>query len=99
MKSPCRMHRARRSSCRARGAAAVLTVPGAVDSWFALHERFGSLDMERLLKPAIACARDGAPIARSLARSMEEERSVLDADEGAGSAYGSGRSQSRAVLF
>jgi len=75
-----------------RGGAAVLTVPGAVDTWFALHERFGSFDMPRLLASAIGFARDGVPIARSLARSMHEDRAVLDADEGACAAYGSDRS-------
>ena len=74
-----------------RGGAAAVTVPGAVDAWFALHERFGSLEIRRLLAPALGFARDGAPIARSLQRSLEEERSILDADEGARAAYGSER--------
>jgi gamma-glutamyltranspeptidase len=74
-----------------RGGPAALTVPGAVDAWFALLERFGSMDVSRLLAPAIAFARDGAPVARSLARAIAEERAVLDADRGARAAYGSGR--------
>ncbi len=36
-----------------------ITVPGAVDAWFALHERFGRMEFESLLRPAIAHARDG----------------------------------------
>jgi gamma-glutamyltranspeptidase/glutathione hydrolase len=74
-----------------RGGVAALTVPGAVDAWFALQQRFGSMEMTRLLMPAIEFARDGVPIARSLARSMDEERAFLDTDEGARTAYGSGR--------
>ena len=74
-----------------RGGPSALTVPGAVDAWFALHERFGSMEMPRLLASAVELAREGAPIARSLARAMAEERAVLDADEGARAAYGSGR--------
>lgn len=81
-----------------RGGAAALTVPGAIDTWFALHERFGSIEMTRLLGAAIGFARDGAPIARSLARSMEEDRAVLDADEGARTAYGSGRQAGRVLV-
>jgi gamma-glutamyltranspeptidase len=81
-----------------RGGASALTVPGAVDTWFALHERFGSIAMGRLLEAAIGFARDGAPIARSLARSMEEDRTVLDADEGARAAYGSGRPAGRVLV-
>jgi gamma-glutamyltranspeptidase/glutathione hydrolase len=44
-----------------RGALTV-TVPGAVDAWFALHERFGALPMRRILEPAISYARKGIPI-------------------------------------
>ncbi len=43
------------------GALAV-TVPGAVDGWFALHERFGKLPMAEILAPAIAYARQGVAI-------------------------------------
>lgn len=42
--------------------AAPVTVPGTVDGWFALHERFGKLDMADNLTPAIEYARNGAPI-------------------------------------
>jgi gamma-glutamyltranspeptidase/glutathione hydrolase len=41
-----------------------LTVPGAVDGWCALHERFGRLSLDRILRPAIEYARAGVPIAR-----------------------------------
>lgn len=70
-----------------RGGLSALTVPGAVDGWIALHEKFGKLEFARLLAPAIRFARDGTPIARSLARSMEEERPFLEADEGGRFAY------------
>ena len=35
------------------------TVPGLVDSWFALHERYGKLPVSDLLAPAIAYAESG----------------------------------------
>jgi gamma-glutamyltranspeptidase/glutathione hydrolase len=41
-----------------------VTVPGAVDGWFALHEKFGKLPMSDLLAPAIAYARDGFPVSQ-----------------------------------
>lgn len=47
--------------------AASVTVPGAVDGWFALHERFGRLPMRRLLQPAIDYAETGAPVAQTIA--------------------------------
>jgi gamma-glutamyltranspeptidase / glutathione hydrolase len=36
-----------------------ITVPGAVDGWFSLHQRFGRLDMRRIARDAIHHARDG----------------------------------------
>ncbi len=45
------------------------TVPGCVDGWFELHEKFGRLPMSRLLAPAIAAAREGAPVPRVIAGS------------------------------
>jgi gamma-glutamyltranspeptidase/glutathione hydrolase len=39
-----------------------VTVPGAVDGWFALHERFGRRSMAENLAPAIAYARNGHPV-------------------------------------
>jgi gamma-glutamyltranspeptidase/glutathione hydrolase len=36
-----------------------VTVPGCVDGWMALHERFGTLPMDVLLEPAIALAAAG----------------------------------------
>ncbi len=44
-----------------------VTVPGAVDSWFALHERFGKLKMPQLLQPSIDYARRGHPIHETIA--------------------------------
>ncbi|MEJ2022765.1 MAG: gamma-glutamyltransferase, partial [Maritimibacter sp.] len=38
-----------------------VTLPGAVDGWFRLNDRFGRLDMARLLQPAIGYARNGYP--------------------------------------
>ena len=66
-----------------RGPLAVLTVPGAVDAWCALHGRFGRMEMDRLLAPAISFARDGTQPARSVAKSLEEERVWLEQDAGA----------------
>jgi gamma-glutamyltranspeptidase/glutathione hydrolase len=39
-----------------------VTVPGAVDGWFEMHERFGTLPMSDLLQPAIRYAREGHPL-------------------------------------
>ncbi len=39
-----------------------VTVPGTVDAWFALHQRFGKRSMAENLAPAIRYARDGHPV-------------------------------------
>ena len=39
-----------------------ISVPGAVDGWFELHEKFGKLPMERILEPTIHYAREGFPV-------------------------------------
>ncbi len=44
-----------------------VTVPGAVDGWFELHERFGRLPMQQVLAPAIRYAREGFPVSELIA--------------------------------
>ncbi len=44
-----------------------VTVPGAVDGWFALHERFGKRRMRDNLQPAIDYARNGHPVHETIA--------------------------------
>jgi gamma-glutamyltranspeptidase/glutathione hydrolase len=45
-----------------------VNVPGAVDGWFALHDRFGKLPMKDDLAPAIRYAREGFPLTELIAR-------------------------------
>ena len=44
-----------------------VTVPGAVDAWFALHERFGRKPMASNLAPAIRYAREGHAVPETIA--------------------------------
>ncbi len=53
------------------------TVPGAVDGWFALHERFGRLAMSEVLAPAIAAAREGAPVPKVIAGAWQYSEPVF----------------------
>ncbi len=55
-----------------------VTVPGCVDGWMALHERFATLPLSVLLEPAIALAADGFPASPLLVGA------AVRADEGAG---------------
>ena len=45
-----------------------VSVPGAVDGWFELHGRFGTVPMAELLAPAIRYAREGFPVTEEIAR-------------------------------
>jgi gamma-glutamyltranspeptidase/glutathione hydrolase len=58
-----------------------VTVPGCVDGWMALHERFGSLPLDVVLAPARRLAADGFPasplLVGSLRRLDAESRSNL----------------------
>jgi gamma-glutamyltranspeptidase/glutathione hydrolase len=55
-----------------------VTVPGCVDAWFELHQKFGKLSMERVLAPAIRYAREGAPIAELVAFYWERNARALE---------------------
>jgi gamma-glutamyltranspeptidase/glutathione hydrolase len=47
------------------------TVPGCVDGWMALHERFGHLDLAAVLGPATRLAAGGFPASPLLVGSLE----------------------------
>ena len=47
-----------------------VSVPGAVDGWFELHEKFGSLPMTDILAPAIHYAENGFPVTELIAYYM-----------------------------
>ncbi len=44
-----------------------VSVPGCVDAWFELHERFGTLPMDQILAPAIRYAEEGFPVSELIA--------------------------------
>ena len=44
-----------------------VSVPGAVDAWWTLHQRYGKLPWKDLLAPAAALAREGAPVSQNVA--------------------------------
>ncbi len=64
--------------------AAPVTVPGTVDGWFAMHERFGRKSMAELLAPAIEYAREGAPIPQTIAMYWNANARRLEAEHDAG---------------
>lgn len=44
-----------------------VSVPGAVDGWFTLHDKFGKLPMNDVLAPAIKYAKEGFPLTQVIA--------------------------------
>ena len=51
-----------------KGDVRAVTVPGAVDGWLALHERYGRLDLAEIFAAAIGFADEGFAVAPLLAR-------------------------------
>ncbi len=49
-----------------------VSVPGAVDGWFELHDRYGRLPMSEILAPAIAYAENGFPVSELIASQWQE---------------------------
>ena len=54
-----------------------VSVPGTIDGWFALHERFGELNMQAILQPTIDYARNGHPVHELIAYYWERSVPVL----------------------
>ena len=54
-----------------------VTVPGCIDGWFELHSRFGSLDFQDILQPAINYGYGGFPVTEIIANYFEEDRKDL----------------------
>ena len=59
-----------------------VSVPGAVDGWFELHDRFGRLPMERLLAPAIRYAQEGFPVSELISYYWQRSAPVLSSYPG-----------------
>ncbi|RKQ51358.1 gamma-glutamyltranspeptidase/glutathione hydrolase [Roseivirga pacifica] len=49
-----------------------VSVPGAVDGWFEMHGKFGSIEMQEILQPAIDYANNGFPVSELIAWYMEQ---------------------------
>ena len=54
-----------------------VSVPGCVDGWFELHEKFGTLPMSEILSPAVNYARDGFPVTELIAYYWGRSAQVL----------------------
>ena len=48
-----------------------VSVPGCVDGWFELHEKFGKIKMRDILSPTIKYAEDGFPVSELVSHYMK----------------------------
>ncbi|HDR51049.1 MAG TPA: gamma-glutamyltransferase, partial [Mariniphaga anaerophila] len=54
-----------------------VSVPGCVDGWFELHQKFGKLPMTEILSPAIDYARNGFPVSELIAHYWQSNSKIL----------------------
>jgi len=54
-----------------------VTVPGAVDGWVKLHERFGNQSFSSLFQPTINYAREGHPVSETIAYYLDRSGETL----------------------
>jgi len=58
-----------------------VSVPGAVDAWWTLHQKFGKLPWKELFQPAIRHATEGAPIIQNVAYYVEGSQRIFNKPE------------------
>lgn len=64
-----------------------VSVPGCVDGWFKLHEKFGTLPMERILEHAITYGNEGFPVSEVIAYEMVSNYKALKDQPGFAQTY------------
>lgn len=77
-----------------------VTVPGAVAAWSHLGERFGSLSLDDLLRPAIGMAEEGVPVSEITAAEWAGSEALLRGDAESARVYlPEGRVPSMGTVF
>ncbi|MEM9000878.1 MAG: gamma-glutamyltransferase [Bacteroidota bacterium] len=64
-----------------------VSVPGCVDGWFKLHDKFGRLSMKDILQPAIEYGRNGFPVSEVIAYEMASNYKGLQDQPGFAETY------------
>lgn len=59
-----------------------VSVPGCVDGWFELHEKYGKLSISEVLQPAINYAENGFPVTELIAYYMQRSVPILSKYDG-----------------
>jgi gamma-glutamyltranspeptidase/glutathione hydrolase len=58
-----------------------VSVPGLVDCWGKISEKYGTMKLQELLKPAIELAREGFPVHPKLSQAIKESSFKLSRDK------------------
>ena len=70
---------------------ASVTVPGAVRGWEAMHESFGSLQFDLLVKDAINLCQEGFPVSKELSQAITRHKTSLEKQVSSKNFYSSGK--------
>jgi gamma-glutamyltranspeptidase/glutathione hydrolase len=77
-----------------------VTVPGCVDGWFELHDKFGRLPVREILAPAIKYAREGFPLSELIAYYWDRgSRRLVDQPNFAETFLPGGRAPAKGEIF
>lgn len=77
-----------------------VSVPGAVDGWFELHNKFGKLPMQEVLQPAIDYAEQGFPVTELIAYYWNRSVPILSKFPGFSEVYmPNGRAPKKGEVF
>ena len=75
------------------------TVPGMVDAWYTLLDRWGTMSFAAVLQPAIEVAEQGFPISESFARSIGGSRKLRQYPSSVRVYYRDGRAPEPGEIF
>ena len=64
-----------------------ITVPGAVGAWWALHQKFGALDWDKVIWPSVAYAEEGIAVHERVARDWAKSYANVAGDADAAIQY------------
>jgi gamma-glutamyltranspeptidase/glutathione hydrolase len=77
-----------------------ITVPGAVEAWCTLLERYGTISLDKLLQPAIRYAKEGFPVSEIIAEEWKLSREALfESDEAINTYLINGRAPRAGEIF
>ena len=77
-----------------------VSVPGCVDGWFEMHQKFGSMPMTDILKPAIDYASNGFPVSELIAYYIQRSAGFLSKFDGFKETYmPNGRAPEKGEIF